>query len=199
MSLLGFAFLVLGLVLFGIATLRARVLPRWSRPLPLFMALSLTGSMPTLGILPPAQLFGYGWVLFGLALWPVDKTPPSPVPSASSSRAMLWGKVTIKLLASAILTLWTLGLPALLSAIGMTSLGWLAGRRRPALMAAWLVAGLVLGPLVVAFLRSRPYLCGPSDLWTFLWSFGHPTHLGGLAGIAMPPCVAADPVALPAL
>src|SRR5207247_6401033 len=67
-SLLGFAFLVLGLVLFGIATLRARVLPRWSRPLPLFMALSLTGSMPTLGILPPAQLFGYGWMLFGLAL-----------------------------------------------------------------------------------------------------------------------------------
>ena len=82
--LLGVLALILGLTAFGIATIRAKIWPGWSRFLPLLIPVVLlvalllaflvgrgTGAREVELIL--SCLFGLGWILLGYALWS-DKT-----------------------------------------------------------------------------------------------------------------------------
>ena len=73
--LVGLVLLSVGLVLFGIATIRAKVLPRWSRVLPL-----ITGLLLALGFLVALSIgewgfgvtvlsLGLGWMLLGYVVW----------------------------------------------------------------------------------------------------------------------------------
>ena len=82
--LLGVLALILGLTAFGIATMRAKVWPSWSRPLPLLVALILLLAPVLLFLvgrgtgareveLTLSSLFGLAWILLGYALWS-DKT-----------------------------------------------------------------------------------------------------------------------------
>ena len=79
LALLGSFVLGLGLVLFGIATIRAKVLPGWLRAVPLLLGVVsptqyffiglgslIFGELPGLVLW---GLFGLGWVLLGYALW----------------------------------------------------------------------------------------------------------------------------------
>ncbi len=84
-ALIGFSFLVIpvGMLLFGIAVIRADVLPRWSRVLPLLVGLALVGAIGIalvemqacgcgradrgLGVWLFA--FGLGWMALGYSLW----------------------------------------------------------------------------------------------------------------------------------
>lgn len=72
--LLGLAAVTIGLVLFGVAALLQKVLPSWSRPIPLIMAglfvlwvLSSIMGLEDWGNTGKA-LVGLGWVLLGMAL-----------------------------------------------------------------------------------------------------------------------------------
>ena len=73
--LLGLVLLSVGLVLLGIATIRAKLLPRWSRVLPLAIGLLLaSGFLVALsigewwfGVI--ILSLGLGWVLLGYVLW----------------------------------------------------------------------------------------------------------------------------------
>lgn len=81
----------LGLIPFGIATLRAAAPPQWSRPVPLLGALlgplimaSRLPFSPLLGLGDPVgylllwsgpAVFGLVWVLLGYALWSEGKRP----------------------------------------------------------------------------------------------------------------------------
>jgi len=78
--LLGVLALILGLTAFGIATIRARVWPRWSRPLALLVGLTLLLAPVLLFIVGRGTgareveliiscLFSLGWILLGYALW----------------------------------------------------------------------------------------------------------------------------------
>ena len=74
--LLGFPVLAVGMLLFGIAALRAKVLPGWRRPLPLIIGLMITsGMLLAFGIIGEAGLaisvfsFGLGWIVLGYGLW----------------------------------------------------------------------------------------------------------------------------------
>jgi hypothetical protein len=89
----------IGMVLFGVATLKAKVLPRWSRGIPLVLGVLLVpGFFLTFpGFLLDFAAFnwviafglsgyfafiaqGLGWVLLGYALWS-QKTTAHPTPS----------------------------------------------------------------------------------------------------------------------
>lgn len=79
MVLAGMPSLYLGLVLFGVATSRARVLPGWRRMAPLFIPLLLPVTATVdislrwgLGIHAPLVFsfgIGFGWVLLGYAIF----------------------------------------------------------------------------------------------------------------------------------
>ena len=79
MVIAGAPTLYLGLVLFGVATSRARVLPGWRRMAPLFIPLLLhvtaavdVGLRSSLGIQGPVVIsfgIGFGWVLLGYAIY----------------------------------------------------------------------------------------------------------------------------------
>jgi len=84
--LLGVLALILGLTGFGIATIRAKVWPGWSRflplPIPLVLLVGLllgllagrgTGAREAELIL--SSLFGLAWLLLGYALWSDKGTP----------------------------------------------------------------------------------------------------------------------------
>jgi hypothetical protein len=86
-SVLGTFTLCLGLALVGIATIRAKVLPRWSRALPLIIGLLspvqyfaslgslIFGDLPGLVL---TVLFGTGWAVLGYALWSDTAEPRQP-------------------------------------------------------------------------------------------------------------------------
>lgn len=82
MSLFGLLVHPIGLILFGISTLKTNVLPRWARPIPLgfgaILGLMLTVAMVRLaaGIDVQEKLLaavimtiGLGWMVLGYALW----------------------------------------------------------------------------------------------------------------------------------
>ena len=74
---LGFPLMNIGLLLLGIATLRARVLPRWSGPALIIGLVALW----VLGGNGGGLVFGLVWVVLGFALWPdrslsVERTGP---------------------------------------------------------------------------------------------------------------------------
>jgi hypothetical protein len=72
---IGFATFMLGYVLLGIATIRAKILPRWGAVLVMVGAILFQlppqpiGPFPTIVILLGAVLYGAGTVWIGLALW----------------------------------------------------------------------------------------------------------------------------------
>jgi len=72
---IGFATFMLGYVLLGIATIRAKILPRWGAVLVMLGAILFNlppqpiGPFPTFVILIGAVLWGAGAVWIGLALW----------------------------------------------------------------------------------------------------------------------------------
>ena len=76
---IGILLLIIGLIPFGLATLRAQVLPRWSRPLPLITSVVLLASGIISLLFNPhrdpfiemflATLFGIPWILLGYAVW----------------------------------------------------------------------------------------------------------------------------------
>ena len=75
----------IGLVIFGMAAIQAKVLPRWSRVLPMIMGLTVTlgalsssvafglGNESVSDVVWPVMIFflsfGLGWILLGYALW----------------------------------------------------------------------------------------------------------------------------------
>ena len=73
--LIGLCVLAVGLVLVGIVTIQAKVLPRWSRVLPLVIALLLASgflvalSIGEWGFWLIVLSLGPGWVLLGYVLW----------------------------------------------------------------------------------------------------------------------------------
>ena len=73
--LIGLCVLAVGLVLVGIATIQAKTLPRWSRVLPLVIALLLASgflvalSIGEWGFWLIVLSLGPGWVLLGYVLW----------------------------------------------------------------------------------------------------------------------------------
>jgi hypothetical protein len=69
---LGLLGLLVGFVLFGIATFRARVLPRWSGVLLVAYPLLLIAGLPVDG---PLILVGLLWLALGYALWTRRDTP----------------------------------------------------------------------------------------------------------------------------
>ena len=77
--LLGVFALILGLTAFGVATIRAKVWPRWSRALPLLIPVVLLVALLLAFLvgrvreveLILSSLFGLGWILLGYALWSV--------------------------------------------------------------------------------------------------------------------------------
>jgi hypothetical protein len=76
---LGLVGWLVGFVLFGIATFRARVLPRWAGLLLVAYPLLLIAGLPVEG---PLILVGLLWLTLGYALWTRRDTPaeqPSPV------------------------------------------------------------------------------------------------------------------------
>jgi hypothetical protein len=74
MGLLGW---LVGFVLFGIATFRARVLPRWSGLLLVAYPLVLIAGVPVEG---PLILVGLLWLALGYALWTLRDMPAEQAP-----------------------------------------------------------------------------------------------------------------------
>ena len=74
---LGLVGLVVGFVLFGIATFRARVLPRWSGLLLVAYPLVLIAGVPVEG---PLILVGLLWLALGYALWTRRDMPAGQAP-----------------------------------------------------------------------------------------------------------------------
>jgi hypothetical protein len=85
-----------GLVLFSIAAMRANVLPRWSRALPILIGFLTPAQYIATGIgtlifgdepgLVLWSLFGVGWMLLGYALW-LDSRQLGGQPQPSSGQA----------------------------------------------------------------------------------------------------------------
>jgi hypothetical protein len=94
--LLGSLILCLGCVLIGIAAIRAKVLPRWSRALPILIGFLTPAQYIATGIgtlvlgdepgLVLWSLFGAAWVLLGYALWS-DSRQLAGHPQPSSGQA----------------------------------------------------------------------------------------------------------------
>ena len=72
----------IGFILLGVATLRAKVLPGWRRPLPLIIGLMIPSGMllafgiGEAGVVISFLLFGLGWIVLGYALWS-DRSKPT--------------------------------------------------------------------------------------------------------------------------
>ena len=75
MEIVGFVVMPIGFILLGVATLRAKVLPGWRRPLPLIIGLMITSGMLLVfgigeaGLVISFLSFGLGWLVLGYVLW----------------------------------------------------------------------------------------------------------------------------------
>lgn len=75
MEIVGFVVMPIGFILLGDATLRAKVLPGWRRPLPLIIGLMITSGMLLVfgigeaGLVISFLSFGLGWLVLGYVLW----------------------------------------------------------------------------------------------------------------------------------
>ena len=90
-------------IVLGIATLRAKILPRWCRAVPLLQGLVPTSYIAVgifivnrwdgyweifgSGFMIVLALFGLGWVMVGSALWLENRPRPSTHPSMTPTKA----------------------------------------------------------------------------------------------------------------